>query len=134
MDIPMILIRMLTIGLFLASPLLLAAQDKPAYCDRLPTSYEKGASASSRPSLPKFGTTPTKEYKVQVAILRQTNPEDYPFHEKLVARYRPCEQVWVIESREMFRDRREADRLKRELINLGYRGAYLVEVIGYQGG
>lgn len=133
MDIQLILIRILVIGLFLGSSLSLSAQDKPSYCDRLPVSYEKGASVSSRPSLPRFGTRPTKEYKIQVAILRQTSPEEYPFHEKLIARYRPCEQVWVIESREIFKDRRDANRLKEELIGLGYRGAYLVEIIGYQG-
>lgn len=132
MAISTILIRWLTAGLLLGSSLSLTAQEKPSYCDRLPVSYEKGATVSSRPSLPKFGTTPIKEYKIQVAILRQTSPEDYPFHEKLIARYRPCEQVWVIESREIFKDRRAADRLKEELVDLGYRGAYLVELIGYQ--
>ena len=113
---------------------LCAQEDKPAYCDELPTTYERGAvpPGGSRPALPRFATAPVTEYKVQVAILRETDPSGYPFHSKLVARYRPCEQVWVIESRESFADRREADRLRRELIDLGYRGAYLVELVGYQ--
>jgi hypothetical protein len=69
---------------------------------------------------------------VQVAILRNTDPADYPFHHKLVARYRPCEQVWVIESRESFTERQAAEQLKRELVALGYRGAYLTELVAYQ--
>lgn len=109
----------------------LAAQnDKPSYCDELPLTYSKGA--SSRPSLPKFSTTPTLEYKVQVAILRNTDPSEYPFHEDLIARYRPCEEVWVIESRESYVSRSEALQLQNKLRQLGYRGAYLVEMMGYR--
>ena len=106
-----------------------AQEDRPTYCDALPSQYSKGA--SNRQALPKYSTQPTVEYKVQVAILRNTDPREYPFHEKLIARYRPCEQVWVIESRECFTDRSAALRLQTELRNLGYRGAYLVELIGY---
>ena len=128
----LIQITLITGFLFLTSNLG-AQENRPAYCDNLPTTYSKGASSgSSRPSLPRFGTTPTKEYKVQVAILRNTDPGDYPFHEKLIARYRPCEEVWVIESRESFASRNTALNLRNELRNLGYRGAYLVECIGYQ--
>ena len=109
-----------------------AQENRPSYCDALPTTYEKGGSRSSRSSLPKFGTTPTKEYKVQVAILRNTDPSDYPFHEKLVARYRPCEQVWVVESRESYSSLSTALKLRNELRSMGYSGAYLVELVGYQ--
>lgn len=109
------------------------AQDRPTYCDELPTSYEKGATrASSRPSLPKFDTKPVSLYKVQVAILRNTDPSNYPFHSKLVARFRPCEEVWVIESRETFTTRAEANRLKAEMLNVGYPGSYVTTVMGYQ--
>ncbi len=131
----MMIIRTLALVLACYIPISLGAQeDKPAYCDELPTTYERGATppGGSRPALPRFATTPTTEYKVQVAILRNTDPGDYPFHSSLVARYRPCEQVWVIESRESFADRGDADRLRRELTGLGYRGAYLVELVGYQ--
>ena len=107
-----------------------AQGDRPSYCDALPVTYSKGA--SSRPSLPRFSTTPTKEYKVQVAILRNTDPSEYPFHEKLVARYRPCEEVWVIESRESYSSKSEALQLRNQLRDLGYKGAYLVECVGYQ--
>lgn len=125
------LIHCLLVGaLFLMINRLQAQEDRPSYCDALPITYSKGA--SSRPSLPKFGTTPTKEYKVQVAILRNTNPSEYPFHEKLVARYRPCEEVWVIESRESYASRSTALQLRNELRDMGYRGAYLVELVGYQ--
>ncbi len=117
-------------GFLLLANIAKAQEERPTYCDNLPTTYSKGA--SNRPSLPRFGTTPTKEYKVQVAILRNTDPANYPFHKKLVARYRPCEEVWVIESRESFASRSAALSLQNELRNLGYRGAYLVECIGYQ--
>ena len=117
-------------GLLLLNSTLIAQENRPSYCDQAPTTYSKGA--SSRPSLPRFGTTPTMEYKVQVAILRNTDPGSYPFHEKLVARYRPCEEVWVIESRESFASRSAALSLRNQLRNLGYRGAYLVELVGYQ--
>lgn len=126
----------LILTVLLSLPLLvLRAQDRPPYCDELPTTYEKGAAppgGSPRQPLPRFGTTPITEYKVQVAILRDTDPSEYPFHQKLVARWRPCEQVWVIESRESFADRQAADRLRRELESLGYRGAYITELVAYQ--
>jgi len=123
---------LLLFGLLLAAPRLSAQTPakKPAYCDELPTDYNKTPPA--RQPLPKFNTTPTPEYKVQVAILRNTHPGDHPFHSKLIARYRPCEEVWVIESRESFTSRAEAVRLQQELIGLGYNGAYLIEMLGYQ--
>ena len=92
--------------------------------------YDK--TVASRPALPKFNTAAVTEYKVQVAILKFTHPKDYPFHKSLVARYRPCEQVWVVESRESFSSREEAEELQNELKRLGYRGAYLVELLGYE--
>ena len=118
--------------LFVCFGLSLSAQDanKPSYCDALPDMYEKGA--ASKVSLPRFSTTPVKQYKVQVAILRQTNPENYPFHRTLVARYRPCEQVWVIESKETFDTKEDANVLKRNLSKIGYEGAYITELVGFK--
>jgi hypothetical protein len=124
---------LLTISFFLLtlSQELLGQEQRPAYCDDLPVSYEKGAS-KARPSLPKFNTVPVPEYKVQVAILRSTDPKEYPFHSKLVARYRPCEEVWVIESKESFANKSEAIQLREELLKLGYSGCYVIEMIAYQ--
>lgn len=110
---------------------LFSQEQRPAYCDDLPVSYEKGASRQ-RPSLPKFSTVPVPEYKVQVAILRFTDPAEYPFHPSLIARYRPCEEVWVIESRESFTSKSQALQLRDELRKMGYNGAYLIEMVGYQ--
>lgn len=109
-------------------------EERPTYCDELPVTYEKTAfrrSGSTRPPLPKFPTTPITEYKVQVAILRFTDPRDFPFHSKLIARYRPCENVWVIESRESFTSKGDAQKLQQELEKLGYRGAYITELVAY---
>lgn len=124
----------LTLFLFVSSILVLSAQeDRPRYCDELPVSYEatKGLGVKPRDPLPKFATTPVPEYKVQVAVLRFTDPTEYPFHNKLIARYRPCEEIWVIESRESFSSKAEALALRNELRSLGYDGAYLVEMMGY---
>ncbi|PHN07239.1 hypothetical protein CRP01_07975 [Flavilitoribacter nigricans DSM 23189 = NBRC 102662] len=122
-------------------PLLCFTQDqneeRPNYCDELPVTYEKVAfprGGSSRQALPRFATAPTTEYKVQVAILRFTDPKDFPFHPKLVARYRPCEEVWVVESRESFTDKNDAKKLQAEMEKLGYRGAYITELVAYHGG
>jgi hypothetical protein len=114
---------------------LTAQTEKPAYCEEGPSTYGSVAAipgGSVTPPLPRFATTATKEYKVQVAILRYTDPGEYPFHPKLVARYRPCEEVWVIESRDSFSDKAKAVALQNELKKLGYEGAYLTELIGYQ--
>ncbi len=120
-----------TIFLLLGTPLFALAQ-RPAYCDDLPVVYEKGAAANgARPRLPKFATAPVIEYKVQVAILKFTHPKDHTFHPKLVARYRPCEEVWVVESRESFPDRKDAEKLRKELIQAGYKGAYITDLLGY---
>lgn len=119
--------------LVLLLPCSLAGQtEKPAYCDGPVQLYARGKSGQAA-SLPRFRTTPFREYRIQVAILQQSDPATWPFHPSLVARYRPCEQVWVIESRESFTDRRRAEALRDRLIGLGYRGAYLVEQIGYSG-
>ena len=109
-------------------------QAKPTYCEELPATYGGVATydgGSPPPSLPRFSSTPTTEYRVQVAILRYTDPKDYPFHPSLVARYRPCEQVWVVESRESFPDRTQAVALQNELKGLGYDGAYITDLVAY---
>lgn len=107
------------------------AQDRPSYCDDLPVEYDKGVS-QKRGALPKFSTKAIKLYKVQVAILRNTNPEDYPFHSSLVARYRPCEQVWVVESKETYKTRKEAEKERQKLEKLGYGGCYITTILGYE--
>ncbi|MEN0005188.1 MAG: hypothetical protein AAF798_13635 [Bacteroidota bacterium] len=107
------------------------AQDKPSYCDDIPDEYSKGV-IKKKGALPKFTTKAVKLYKVQVAILRNTNPESYPFHSSLVARYRPCEQVWVVESKKTFKTRSEADKEKANLRKLGYGGCYVTTILGYQ--
>ncbi len=111
-------------------PVFTFAQAKPTYCDEIPVMYDK--TVASRPALPRFSTTPVTQYKVQVAILKFTHPSDYPFHKKLVARYRPCEQVWVIESKKICSSRLEAESLKDELRILGYTGAYITEILAYE--
>ncbi len=117
----------------LASSAVFAQPDKPAYCEELPVTYGAvNVKGATPPPLPRFATTPTTEYKIQVAILRFTDPADFPFHPLLVARYRPCEQVWVVESRDSYPTRAEADKVKTQLANLGYRGAYLTELMAYK--
>ena len=105
-------------------------QARPQYCDDIPTDVltVKGGS----PPLPKFQSVPTMCYKVQVAILRSTDPFSYPFHEDLVARWRPCEQVWVVESKESYCDREEAERMRETFKKLGYTGAYITQLVSYQ--
>lgn len=115
----------------------IGAQDevKPPYCDEGPATYGSVAAipgTTTAPPLPRFTTTPTTEYKVQVAILRYTDPADYPFHPDLVARYRPCEQIWVVESRESFPNRADAVAQQEKLKGLGYGGSYITELLGYQ--
>lgn len=114
-------------------------EKKPAYCDELPVSYEKGAwttvkggSPPPKNSLPKFKTVPVRCYKIQVALLRFTSPENYPFHESLIARHRPCEDVWVVESKACYDTRAEANKMKDKLIGLGYKGAYVIELISWE--
>jgi hypothetical protein len=112
-----------------------AQTDKPAYCDEGPATYGSVAAipgATTAPPLPRFTTMPTKEYKIQVAILRYTDPAEYPFHPDLVARYRPCEQIWVVESRESYPNRADAVAQQNKLKDLGYGGSYITELLGYQ--
>lgn len=124
--------------LFLLVSLLATAQSaikpKPSYCNEPPEAYESGPNATAvKPAaLPKFSSKPVTEYKVQVAILRKTDPTKYPFHRALVARYQPCEEVWVVESKQSFRNRRDAEKLKGELEGLGYGGCYITSIIGYE--
>ena len=108
----------------------LSKPSKPTYCEEAPRTY--GSVEDDAPALPEFSTTPTKEFKVQVAILRYTDPSEYPFHPTLVARYRPCEQVWVIESRESFKNRQDAVALQQTLTDAGYAGSYITDLIAYQ--
>ncbi|MBB4080717.1 hypothetical protein GGR28_003352 [Lewinella aquimaris] len=123
--------RILTVLLLaFAANTLFAQEAKPSYCEEAPATY--GTPGEAAPSLPKFATTPTKEYKVQVAILRYTDPAEYPFHPSLVARFRPCEQVWVVESRESFVDREQAVALQETLREAGYGGSYITDLVAYQ--
>lgn len=112
-----------------------APKPKPAYCDEGLNTYgsvPNVVDGSPPNALPAFQTQATKEYKIQVAILRYTDPTEYPFHPALVARYRPCEEVWVVESRESFLDRADAADLQAELRAAGYSSAFITELIGYQ--
>jgi len=122
--------------LLTATVLTLSAQtEKPPYCEEGPATYGSVAAipgATTAPPLPRFTTTPVTEHKIQVAILRYTDPSEYPFHPSLVARYRPCEQIWVVESRDSFADRADAVKLQNELKALGYSGAYITDLVGYQ--
>lgn len=133
-----LLILFLSIVCFSGS--LFAQQEVPPYCNDPagPSTYGSvtapGAGVAPKTAsnpLPRFATVPRDEYKVQVAILRNTDPKDFPFHPTLVARYRPCEQVWVVESRESFQDRNRAERLRNDLRNLGYQGAYITNLVAY---
>ena len=125
---PILFFPMVAILLY-ALPHSSTAQQRPIYCDEIPVMYDKSVPP---PALPRFETAPMVEYKVQVAILKFTHPKDYPFHSSLIARYRPCEQVWVVESKEAFRDRSKAEALRKNLIAMGYSGAYLIDMIGWE--
>lgn len=111
-----------------------APKVKPAYCDEGLNTYGSVPNVvnGTPNALPVFQTQATKEYKIQVAILRYTDPTEYPFHPALVARYRPCEEVWVVESRESFLDRADAADLQAELRSAGYTSAFITELVGYQ--
>lgn len=117
---------------FVLTTLWLSGQNqvRPSYCDELPTSFDQ--INNSNKALPRFATRAIIEYKVQVALLRFTDPSSYPFHPTLIARYRPCEQVWVVESRQTFKDKKNAQRLRYELERIGYEGAYITELIAYE--
>lgn len=119
--------------LFLGYSQTLSAQqdERPAYCDYIPSAYDQGAPPPPKASLPKFATTASPVYKVQVAVLRE-DPSNYPFHSKLVARYRPCEQLWVVESKETCQTREEAEALKAELSELGYSDSYITSIVSFK--
>lgn len=120
--------------LVLTTASLTAQAEKPPYCEEGPATYGSVAAlpgAATPPPLPRFTTVATPEYKVQVAILRYTDPSEYPFHPDLVARYRPCEQVWVVESRESWANRSEAEAMQAKLKGLGYSGAYITDLMAY---
>lgn len=124
-----------TLLLTLTALTLSAQTEKPPYCEEGPATYGSVAAipgTTTAPPLPRFTTTPVTEHKIQVAILRYTDPSEYPFHPSLVARYRPCEQIWVVESRESFANRADAVKLQNELKALGYSGAYVTDLVGYQ--
>lgn len=129
--------RLLTLLILFSLTATLSAQDaqspqaqKPSYCADATDTF--GTTDATAAPLPKFATTPTREYRVQVAILRYTDPAEYPFHSTLVARWRPCEQVWVIESRQSFTEREQALTLQDTLAEAGYTGTYITELIAYQ--
>ncbi|MBK6948024.1 MAG: hypothetical protein IPH16_08185 [Haliscomenobacter sp.] len=111
-----------------------AIKPKPSYCNEPPEAYDsrKNASAVKPAALPKFNSKPVMEYRVQVAILRKTDPTKYPFHRSLVARYQPCEEVWIVESKQSFRNRQDAEKLRAELAKMGYGGAYITTLVGYE--
>ena len=106
--------------------------DKPWYCNPPDMNLMTAKAGGSPSALPKMPTVPVTCYKVQVAILMKTHPAEHPFHPKLVARYRPCEEVWVIESRETFKYRDEAEKFGKEMESLGYKEAYVTEIMGYE--
>lgn len=115
---------------------LTAQTEKPGYCDESVNTYGSVVGVDNNTTtpdaLPSFASLPTTEYKVQVAILRYTDPKEYPFHSALVARYRPCEEVWVVESRESFANKDAAQKLQSELKQVGYSSAFITELVGYQ--
>lgn len=102
---------------------------KPVYCDNLPSAYENKAKPKA---LPVFNTQTGLEYRVQVAVLRDTDPRNYRFHNSLIARYQPCEQVWIVESKKTFKSRAEAEKLKAELERMGYPGSYITTIVSYE--
>ncbi len=105
------------------------SQPRPAYCE--PPANRFAAPKGGTP-LPRSNTRAVICYKVQVAILRQSDPYDFPFHEELTARWRPCEEVWVIESRLTFCDRRKAEQFREKMLRVGYEGAFITKLIGYR--
>ncbi len=123
--LPILCILVFSLGCFAQSPV----RAKPVYCDNLPSAYD----AKAKPkALPVFNTKTGLEYRVQVAVLKDTDPRNYHFHNSLAARYQPCEQVWVVESKKTFKSRAEAERLKAELERLGYPGSYITTIVSYE--
>lgn len=103
---------------------------KPAYCDQ-PTEYSNLPPPARKP-LPEFATQSKLEYRVQVAVLRNTDPRNFHFHSSLIARYQPCEEVWIVESRASFANKLDAERLRQELKKLGYPDPYITTLVTYE--
>ena len=123
--LPSLCILVFALNGFAQSPV----KAKPVYCDNLPSAYD----AKAKPkALPVFNTKTGLEYRVQVAVLKDTDPRNYHFHNSLAARYQPCEQVWIVESKKTFKSRAEAERLKAELERLGYPGSYITTIVSYE--
>lgn len=123
--LPTLCILVLGLKGFTQSPV----RAKPVYCDNVPSAYD----AKAKPkALPDFNTKTGLEYRVQVAVLKDTDPRNYHFHNSLAARYQPCEQVWIVESKKTFKSRAEAERLKAELERLGYPGSYITTIVSYE--
>ena len=93
-----------------------AIKPKPSYCNEPPEAYDSRKNASA----------------VKPAALPKTDPTKYPFHRSLVARYQPCEEVWIVESKQSFRNRQDAEKLRAELAKMGYGGAYITTLVGYE--
>lgn len=106
---------------------------KPAYCDEPAQALTPRTTIVGAPSpMAQYPTLPTICYKVQVAILRQTNPFNFRFHPSLIARWRPCEQVWVVESKDTFCKREDAEKFQARLRELGYADTFLTQLVTYQ--
>jgi hypothetical protein len=105
---------------------------KPGYCEEPVMETARSVPVGGSPVLTEYPTLPCICYKVQVAILQETNPFNFHFHPSLVARWRPCEQVWVIESKDNFCSREEADNFRNRLRELGYADTYVTQLVTYQ--
>ena len=105
---------------------------KPAYCEEPEVSTARSVPVGGSPVLAQYPTLPTICYKVQVAILRKTSPFNFRFHPSLIARWRPCEQLWVIESKDNFCSREEAENFRNRLRELGYEDTYVTQLVTYQ--
>ena len=108
------------------------AQPKPSYCNEPVMAATTAAPGGSPTPMPQYPTLASICYKVQVAILRETSPYDFAFHPSLTARWRPCEEVWVVETKETFCNKDEAEQVRGRLKELGYPGAFLTKMVGYQ--
>lgn len=125
--LPLLLLLIGTLKGFTQNPI----KAKPAYCNDVPSAYETGSGRKPKP-LPVFNTKNNLEYRVQVAVLRDTDPRNYSFHNSLVARYQPCEQIWIVESKKTYKSRDEAEKAKAEFGRLGYTGCYITTIVTYE--
>ena len=108
------------------------SQPKPSYCFAPVQATARSAPASAATPFPEYPSLASICYKVQVAILREKDPTTYAFHPSLTARWRPCEEVWVVETKETYCNKNEAESAKGRLKELGYPGAFLTKMVGYQ--